>query len=108
MFKAAKHPTLKDVKLLDIAGPAPASAAAAGGVSPNKKNKPATGAPAAGLRTLKPPTKTGGAAAKATGAAKKGAAADAGGVDLGPDVPQDEDPIAASLKARMAAGGLGN
>ena len=106
VFKAAKHPTLKDTKLVDIAGPAPAASGAAG-VSPNKKTKPASGAPS-GLRTLKPPTKTGGAASKTTGAAKKGAAADTSGVDLGPDVPQDEDPIAASLKARIAAGGLGN
>ena len=106
MFKAPKHPTLKDTKLVDIAGPAPASASAES-ASPNKRGKPATGA-ASGLRTLKPPTKAGAGSNKAVGAAKKGAAADASGVDLGPDVPQDEDPIAASLKARMAAGGLGN
>ena len=104
VFKAAKHPTLKDTKLVDIALPAAAGAA---GASPNKKTKPPTGA-ASGLRTLKPPTKTGAAASKGVGAAKKGAAADNSGIDLGPDVPQDEDPIAASLKARIAAGGLGN
>ena len=103
MFKAAKHPTLKDTKLVDIAGPVPASSGAAAD-SPSKKTKPVTGA--SGLRTLKPPAKAGAAASKTTGAAKKGAATDA--VDLGPDVPQDEDPIAASLKARIAAGGLGN
>ena len=106
MFKAAKHPTLKDTKLVDIALPAAAGAAGAG-TSPNKKTKPPTGA-ASGLRTLKPPTKTGAAASKGVGAAKKGANADLSGIDLGPDVPQDEDPIAASLKARIAAGGLGN
>ena len=77
--------------MLDIAAPAKASAVAE---SPSKIPSKSKG--------LKPPTKI---VPKAMGL-KKAATEQ---VDTsGPAVSADEDPIGASLKARVAAGGLGN
>ena len=76
--------------MLDIAAPAKASAVAE---SPSKIPSKSKG--------LKPPTKI---VPKAMGL-KKAASEQ---VDAGPAVSADEDPIGASLKARVAAGGLGN
>lgn len=92
IFKVAKHPTLKGGALLDIAGPAAPP-------SPKKASSMAAKNPS-GFKGLKAPTKL--ASAVKAPSQKQGA----GGVDLGPAVSQDEDPIAASLKARITAGGL--
>jgi hypothetical protein len=85
----------KGPALLDIALPAPAAAAKA---EPSPNKKPSTGSKPSGLRGLRHPTgKTPASTSKK---------ADDSGVDLGPAVSSSEDPIGASLQARVAAGSL--
>ena len=95
VFKAAKHPAPKGSALVDIGAP-PKAAAESVAASPAKVGLKAKG--------LKPPTKVTGTGAKATSSslAVKKVPSEA----TGPAVSADEDPIGASLKARLDAGGL--
>ena len=91
VFKSDKHPVLKGTALLDIGAPAKADAAPA---SPSKLGK---------AKGLKAPTKL---RSSTTSSLKRVGAEQ---VDVsGPAVSHDDDPIGASLKARVAAGGLNN
>ena len=96
VFKAAKHPALKGSALVDIGAP-PKAAAESVAASPAKVG-------VAKAKGLKPPTKVTGTGAKAASSslAVKKVPSEA----TGPAVSADEDPIGASLKARLDAGGL--
>ena len=95
IFRSVKHPAIKGGALQDIGAP-PKAAAEAPEASPVKRGlKPPS-------KGLKPPTKVAGSASKSAASLRKSVK---DGVDLGPAVSPDEDPIAASLRARVAAGG---
>ena len=93
VFKAAKHPALKGSALVDIGAP-PKAASESVAASPAKGIAKAKG--------LKPPTKVMGTKAAGSALALKKVPSEA----VGPAVSADEDPIGASLKARLDAGGL--
>ena len=94
VFKAAKHPALKGSALVDIGAP-PKAAAESVAASPAKVG-------VAKAKGLKPPTKVTGSKAASSSLAVKKVPSEA----TGPAVSADEDPIGASLKARLDAGGL--
>lgn len=102
IFKAAKHPALKGAALLDIALPAkeaPTPKAGAEGSSPSKLGRKA------GSVSKPAGSKIGGLKAKPE-LVKKSSQAAGEQFDAKDNSTHEEDPIAASLRGRNAAGGL--
>ena len=97
-FKAAKLPSVKTATLQDISIPAKANE---GDASPKKQMNKSS----ASFKGIKPPSSVQKVVSK-TGIAADKKKSITNPADLKDAVSHEEDPIAASLRARIAAGGL--